>query len=258
MITCSTWCCSTCCARTCPTSLRSCSKSRWSMYNSMVFQDHGLSGSLLSPPPVSCDMTHSYVRHASLLCAVELIHMCDMTHLYVWHDVAQSSHTLCDMSHSYVRHDWFTCVTRFVYMWDTVDSYVRHDSFVCVTWLITCDTNHSYVWHDAFMSVTWLRYMCDMIHSYLWHDSLLCVTRLIHVCDMTHSYVWRASLTCVIGWLECHDSFTRDVTDSWRHVYHDSWTYGRTHPSRYMWLWHHLSILVHYERIQCNRRAIDK
>ena len=36
-------------------------------------------------PPIN-NMTYSYVRHDSFICATWLIHMCDMTHSYVWHD----------------------------------------------------------------------------------------------------------------------------------------------------------------------------
>jgi len=32
------------------------------------------------------DMSHSYVRHASCTCVTWLIHTCDTTHRYVWHD----------------------------------------------------------------------------------------------------------------------------------------------------------------------------
>jgi len=37
------------------------------------------------PSPL-CDMTHSYVRHDSFICATWLILMCDMTHSYERHD----------------------------------------------------------------------------------------------------------------------------------------------------------------------------
>ena len=51
------------------------------------------------------DMTHSYVRHGSFVCATWLIHMCDMTHSYVRHDsfmcVSWLNH-VCAMTHSYV------------------------------------------------------------------------------------------------------------------------------------------------------------
>ena len=61
-------------------------------------------------PPFSevCDVTHSYVRGACLIC------MCDMTHTYVCHDsfmcVTWLMHT-CDMTHSYVCHDSKRCDT---------------------------------------------------------------------------------------------------------------------------------------------------
>jgi len=54
-----------------------------------------------------CDVTHSYVRHDSLIRETWLIYIHDMTHLRVWHDsnirVTWLIHT-CAMNHSYVRH----------------------------------------------------------------------------------------------------------------------------------------------------------
>jgi len=34
----------------------------------------------------TCDRTHSYVWHDSIMCVTWLIHTCDMTHPYMWHD----------------------------------------------------------------------------------------------------------------------------------------------------------------------------
>ena len=68
------------------------------------------------------DMTHSYVRHDSFICAAWLIHMCDMTH--------ETQRT-----YSTVRHDSF--------IWETW-------LFICATWLIhICGMTHSYVRHDS-------------------------------------------------------------------------------------------------------------
>jgi len=54
-----------------------------------------------------CDVTHSYVRHDSLIRETWLIYKHDMTHLCVWHDwnirVTWLIHS-CAMNHSYVRH----------------------------------------------------------------------------------------------------------------------------------------------------------
>ena len=96
-----------------------------------------------------CDMTSSYVRHDSFICATWLIHMCDMTHSYLWHDsfiCATWLIHMCDMTHSCVWHvnvsvcvistQTNTCafirVNEFTsaYMPST---YVRHDSSVRVT-----------------------------------------------------------------------------------------------------------------------------
>jgi len=99
-----------------------------------------------------CDMTHSYLRHDTFICATWRIHMCDMTH-------------------SYLRHDTFICATWRIHMCDMTHSYLRHDAFICATWHV---------------------HMCDMTHSYVRHDAFICATWRIHMCDMTHSYVtWR-------------------------------------------------------------------
>ena len=74
-----------------------------------------------------CDMTHSYVWHASFICVTwliymrdMLIHMCDMPHSYVWH------------AHSYMWRDSFLCVACLIYVCDMTHVYVGHaHSYVC-------------------------------------------------------------------------------------------------------------------------------
>ena len=101
------------------------------------------------------DMTHSYVRHDSFICATWLIHMCDMTH-------------------SYVRHDWFIWVTRLIHIHVYTYSYsyahrklliegareesVASQMWSAGCWLFICVT-HSYVWHDSFLRATCLVYI---------------------------------------------------------------------------------------------------
>jgi len=99
-----------------------------------------------------CDMTHSYMRHESFVCATWLMYMCDMTHSHVWHDS-------------------FTCVTWLIHTCGMNHSHVRHDSHICAARLIhTCDITRWYVWHGSLMCVTWRIHVCDMTHA--WHLAL--------------------------------------------------------------------------------------
>jgi len=175
-----------------------------------------------------CDMPHSYVWHASLICltceqVVSLVmESCCITEyglfyrallqkrpiIYVWRaslicrDMPRS-----DMTCSYVWHGPFVCGIWPIYTCDTTHLYA---GIIRVTWLIhTCDMTHLFVWTDmthsyaGIVRVTWLVRMCAMTHLYLCHGSFMC--------DMTHSYV-------------CHDSFIRghrtcDMTRSYAHSY---------------------------------------
>jgi len=112
-------------------------------------------------------MTHSCVRHDSLVCETWLIHMCDMTHSYVWHDT-------------------FICETCLIHI---------------------CDMTYSYVWHASFICVTWLNHMCDMTHSYVWHDSFIYVTWHIHVSVELATIKSPVSYLILPDSYMCHDTF---------------------------------------------------
>ena len=123
-----------------------------------------------------CDMTPSYVWHASFISVTRLVHMCIIIHLYVW------------LTHS--------CAWLY--------------SFICVTPLLI-HAHHPtrlHVWHDSFTRVTRLIHTCDTTHSHVWPDSFTRVTRLVHTSDTTCSHVWPDALnstTCTHIW---HNSFT--------------------------------------------------
>jgi len=171
-----------------------------------------------------CDMTHSYVRHDSFVCAKRLVHTCYITHLYVWHESVCDLHDgkcvtwlihTCDMTHWYVRHDSIMRATCFIGMRQVTQSYVGHNSFICGTWVrcVTlmmakvwqrCDMTHPDMRHDSIIRATWLTRMsqktlficaawlirtCNMTHPHMRHDSIICATWLIHMCNMTHSHM---------------------------------------------------------------------
>jgi len=165
-----------------------------------------------------CDMTRSYVRHDSFICAtwlvhmcfimnsraICLVHMCDMTRLRAWHDsfICATTHFISQLlivrycniwrCHTYegvMSHIWMSHVIQGVRVQERPASHEH----------TLCDMAHSHVWHDSFTRTTWLVHVCDMSHSYVWHDSCMWVTWLIHVCDMTHLlvrhdlfYLWSA------------------------------------------------------------------
>jgi len=119
---------------------------------------------------------HIHVWHDAFICVTWLIHMCDVTHSYVRHDsLIYITHT-CDKTHSYEWHDSFIRETWLIHTW--------RDSFICATWLTntwlihTWDMTHSYMArHDSFIRETRLIHIWrDMTHSYVRHDSR----------DMTH------------------------------------------------------------------------
>ena len=137
-----------------------------------------------------CDITDSYVRHDSFICATWLIHMCDTTH-------------------SYVRHD---SVYRRIHMCDVTYAFEWHDSSVRVTWFHTCVMTHSYVWNDLFIHATWFIHTSDMFDCHVCNDSFIYVTWLHHICAIAHLYVCHNSSILVTRFksatsLVWHDSF---------------------------------------------------
>jgi len=141
------------------------------------------------------DMTHSYVRRDSFICATWFIWYCwhkdrhcfwnSVVSNLTWHDsfisffqnctihaetraITMSFRTLCDVTHSYMQHDSFTCATWLIRRCDMTHSYVQHDSFICATWLIHIFHMNR---HDTFMrnwttsrtvsdnGYTWIRYV---------------------------------------------------------------------------------------------------
>ena len=130
-----------------------------------------------------CDMTHSYVRHGSFVCATWLIHMCDISMRVIW---------------LIFRRDTYICMMvppSEMFQW-----HVWHDSFRYATRLKhMCELTHTREWHDSCTCVTWLMHMCD-VHSSPWitcticrHDSSIRVIRLMHMCDILHLHVWHQS-----------------------------------------------------------------
>ena len=105
-----------------------------------------------------CAMTHSYVRHVSVICVSWLIDMC----AWLIH--------MCAMTHSYVCHDSFICVPWLIDTCAMTHSYVHRDSLICVTWLIplaaqwlhcSACVRHS-CRHERFFLV---RFHCGVLHD---------------------------------------------------------------------------------------------
>jgi len=86
-----------------------------------------------------CELIHSYVQHDACIHAACRIYTCDMTPSYVRH----ASIHMYDLTRSHMRRDpfpyatWiFTCATWLIYMCDMTDSHVRLDSFIYATWFM--------------------------------------------------------------------------------------------------------------------------
>jgi len=194
-----------------------------------------------------CHMSHSYVRHASFICATCLIHMCGMSHSYVWHSSFTCATWLiytCDMLHLYVQHALFICAMCHMPHW-----YVRQAAFICIEPAnihMHRGRNHSYVRQETFISTAWLIQMCDMIHSYVWRDvaerrlpfavlGVMChtfkrdsFTRVTWLIRMRYNSLICAVTHLCVPWLMhvCHDSCICAMTDSYVpwliHMCHDA------------------------------------
>jgi len=149
-----------------------------------------------------CDLTHTYVWHASYICVTWLIHMCDLTHSYVWPDsficvTCLMYLMMLLLAHFDVLHDEdkLLCFKRLIRLCDITHTFMWHDSYsyTCTWWrccwpILTCCMMKTscLAWRDSYVCVTWLIQMCDVTHTYVWHASYKCVTWLIHMCDMPY------------------------------------------------------------------------
>ena len=100
-----------------------------------------------------CGMTHSYVRHDSLVCVKWLVRMCNMPRSYVW------------AAHPLLRSD-----------------------VVCICMYICVHNKRNQISLYMYQR-SWLQLSADWpIYSCVWHDPSICETWLIHTCDMSHSW----------------------------------------------------------------------
>jgi len=127
---------------------------RMSAHSFVGIQILALSHERIMPLLHTCDVTPSYVRHASFICEMWLIH--------TW-----------GMIHSHVRHASFIRVTCLIHMCAMTPSYVWHDSSICETRIIhICDMTHLNVWHDSFERVV---------------DPFICVIKLIFTWNISET-----------------------------------------------------------------------
>ena len=168
-----------------------------------------------------CDISHSYMCHASFICATWLIqtgrctsvchqgtwvwmrygiHSCVWVWI-IWHTSVHHRCTYIIESYTKMWHD--SCIVVHKCASPRICDYIEYTcdtthSCICMTHI--CDMTHSRMCHALLIYVTWLIHICDMTHSYMWHDSLIYVTRLIHICAMTHAYMCHA-LFIYVTWL---------------------------------------------------------
>jgi len=127
------------------------------------------------------DMTHSYVRHDSFICATRLIQIQNTTYLYVRHN----SFTCISRRHKCwvvadVRQS-LPCQTCFIHMSHMTYSYVRHISFICETCFI-------HMWDTSHLCVS--PYATNgglQPHFIEWGHTYVCVMSS-HVWVMSHTY----------------------------------------------------------------------
>jgi len=120
--------------------------------------------------PHMCGMTHSCLRHDSLIFETWLIHMCDIL-------------IIVTLSLIYVK--WLIPIWDMTcYIWDMTHSYVWrfHD---CDIVSHMCEVTNPYLRHDSFIFETWLIHMCDVFLNVIL--PFICVEWLTPIWDMTHS-----------------------------------------------------------------------
>jgi len=130
--------------------------------------------------------------------------MCDMTHSYVWHAssfVTCYTH-MCDITHPCVCHDWSIHDPWLIHACDITHLFLCHDAFKRVPGpMRSCPMTHSCVWHDASIRVPWRIHTCAMTHFSCAPQTTsgsrfpppnMLPWWLIRTCALTHSYVpWR-------------------------------------------------------------------
>jgi len=189
-----------------------------------------------------CDMTHSYVRHDSFICATWLIHMCDMTHSFVmreWMTCWFSSFLLIPLVDSLIRMSHFTHMTDNSYLscleasWAVLLMFVastpscaNSDSLICVAWL-----THIYATHHLYATLA---------------RHATCITQSCHAYTYIAPHMWTSHGT--------HSNESRHVmriTESchaYECVMSHMWTSHGTHINEscdaykwvmsHVWLWH--------------------
>jgi len=181
-----------------------------------------------------CDLSHSCVWPASLMCVTSTVHICDMTHSCVPRYHWQQQLYKGTSANVHMCHDLVICLPGPVHMWDLPDSYawvmcvpwftemgdlphvyVRHDLFIYVTWLI--DTHWAVIGSNSYRSAQVQMCMCVMTHSYVWHASLICVTDpLIYVpCLIHRCRVVIGSISCATAPLQMHMCAMTDSCVTW-------------------------------------------
>jgi len=108
------------------------------------------------------------LSHDWFIWATWLLHSCDMTNSYVWHasfrphvrqDLSICVISCRDVTHSDMWYDTFR-------VW--YGTFPENVLFIWVTRLIhMSDMTYSYEWHDLFIWVTWLMCTCDMTGWYV-------------------------------------------------------------------------------------------
>ena len=169
----------------------------------------------MTPSYVWCDLfiCETWLMH---ICVTWLISMCDMTHSYVWHATNGGDRTWnkydCEniqrvstgvpvyINHIFMGipnlHTIFHVCNRspryFNYLWGKPDRF-RDPNILSLISPGSGDMPPSYMLHDSIICVTWLIHVCHMTYFYIWHDSFirvanlfLYVTWFVHMCDVTH------------------------------------------------------------------------
>ena len=98
------------------------------------------------------DITHLHTYTQKTAHSAADLFTCDMTHSYAWHDSLIYTYTtthfaadlfMCDMTHPHAWHNLFIYIHVDNCTFHRAPLYVWHDAFTCVTWLIYIHTRRN-------------------------------------------------------------------------------------------------------------------
>jgi len=143
----------------------------------------------------TCDVTHLYEWHGSLICVTWRTYT--HTDNRKWVCTCETWLHMCDMT----SHVWI-CMTRLIYAYDMTHLNVWYDSFICAAWHI----------HVCYMTVRTHREkdvsprqsirINESCHTYEWVTGNVSPRQIIRINDSFHTYEW--VISHIYEWVMSH------------------------------------------------------